>query len=62
MRQGVDTVKPDVHVRRFAEDAVGRALTDAEVVEGVERAAVQLGLTALEFDWRIWEWSRKETG
>ena len=62
MRQGVDTVKPDVHVRRFAEDAVGRALTDAEVVEGVERAAVQLGLTALEFDWRIWEWSLKETG
>lgn len=24
MRQGVDTVKPDVHVRRFAERAVGR--------------------------------------
>ena len=60
MRQGVDTVKPDVHVRRFAEKAVGRSLTDAEVVEGVERAAANLGLTALEFDWRIWEWSRSQ--
>jgi len=28
MRQGVDTVKPDVHVRRFAEAAVGRKLND----------------------------------
>lgn len=61
MRQGVDTVKPDVHVRRFAEEAVGRPLTDAEVVESVESAAASLGLTALEFDWRIWEWSRAQT-
>jgi hypothetical protein len=38
MRQGVDTVKPDVHVRRFAEAAVGRPLSDAEVVEVVTRA------------------------
>jgi hypothetical protein len=30
MRQGVDTVKPDVHVRRFAEAAVGRKLNDQE--------------------------------
>ena len=60
MRQGVDTVKPDVHVRRFAEKAVERPLNDNEVVEGVERAAADLGLTALEFDWRIWEWSRTQ--
>lgn len=35
MRQGVDTVKPDVHVRRFAENAVGRGLTDQDVVDVV---------------------------
>ena len=58
MRQGVDTVKPDVHVRRFAEGAVGRALTDEEVVEAVTRAAHELGLKAYELDWRIWEASR----
>jgi hypothetical protein len=31
MRQGVDTVKPDAHVRRYAEAAVGRPLSDADV-------------------------------
>ena len=60
MRQGVDTVKPDVHVRRFAERAVGRPLSDTDLVDAVERAAVSLDLTALEFDWRIWEWSREQ--
>ena len=42
MRQGVDTVKPDVHVRRFAEAAVGRSLSEADI-------------KAFELDWRIWE-------
>ena len=55
MRQGVETVKPDVHVRRFAESAVGRSLTDQEVVEVVTRAAEVLGVKAYELDWRIWE-------
>ena len=58
MRQGVDTVKPDVHVRRFAERAVGRALSDTEVVEVVTAAAHRLGMKAYELDWAIWEASR----
>jgi hypothetical protein len=58
MRQGVDTVKPDVHVRRFAEAATGRSLNDADVVEVVSRAARVLGIKAYELDWRIWETSR----
>jgi hypothetical protein len=58
MRQGVDTVKPDVHVRRYAEAAVGRRLSDADVVEVVSRAARVLGIKAYELDWRIWEASR----
>jgi hypothetical protein len=58
MRQGVDTVKPDVHVRRFAEAAVGRRLNDVEVVELVSEAAKHVGLRAMELDWRIWEASR----
>ena len=59
MRQGVDTVKPDVHVRRFAESAVGRPLNDAEVIEVVSRAAKRLGIRAYELDWRIWEASQE---
>lgn len=58
MRQGVDTVKPDVHVRRYAEAAVGRSLSDADVVELVTRAARVLDIKAFELDWRIWEASR----
>ena len=58
MRQGVDTVKPDVHVRRFAEGAVGRPLNDREVVDVVVAAAHQLGRKAYELDWAIWEASR----
>ena len=59
MRQGVDTVKPDVHVRRFAESAVGRPLGDSEVIEVVSRAAKRLGIKAYELDWRIWEASQE---
>jgi hypothetical protein len=58
MRQGVDTVKPDLHVRRFAEGAVGRGLSDWEVVEVTTEAAKRLGIKAIELDWRIWEASR----
>ena len=58
MRQGVDTVKPDVHVRRFAEEAVGRPLGDEDVIDLVVKAAHELGLKAYELDWAIWEASR----
>jgi hypothetical protein len=55
MRQGVDTIKPDVHVRRFAEAAVGRPLGDQDLIDVVCQAAQRLGIKAYEFDWRIWE-------
>jgi hypothetical protein len=58
MRQGVDTVKPDVHVRRFAEAAVGRKLNDQDVIELTTRAAATIGIKAFELDWRVWEASR----
>ena len=58
MRQGVDTVKPDVHVRRFAERAVRRPLSDTEVVDVVTAAAHKLAKKAYELDWAIWEASR----
>jgi hypothetical protein len=58
MRQGVDTVKPDVHVRRFAEAAVGRRLNDQDVIELTTQAAARIGIKAFELDWRIWEAAR----
>jgi len=58
MRQGVDTVKPDVHLRRFAEAVVGRTLNDNDVIELTSRAATRIGVKAFELDWRICEASR----
>ena len=55
MRQRVDTVKPDVHVRRFAEAALARPLTDGNVVDVVTRAAERLQIKAYEPHWRIRE-------
>lgn len=58
MRQGVETVKPDVHLRRFAERAVERTLSDQEVIDLVTQAAGALGMKAHELDWGIWEHER----
>ena len=59
MRQGVETAKPDGHVRRFVEKSTGNSnLNDAEVVAIVEEAALRLEIRADQLDWAIWEASR----
>lgn len=55
MRQGVETVKPDVHLRHFIDSIIGHSFTDYELVDVLEKVAKQLGLKAYELDWRIWE-------
>jgi hypothetical protein len=62
IRQGVDTVKPDTHVTRFVEAAIGRRPPAAEVITLVEDAARRLKLPAAELDWRIWEHQRQQSG
>jgi hypothetical protein len=51
----VDTVKPDVHLRRFVEDVVGHPVTDGELVRAVTQAARRLGRSPRELDAAIWE-------
>ncbi len=58
MRQGVATIKPDVHVRRFVESIIHRSPTDDELVQALEEVATGLGLKAYELDWRIWEYQK----
>ncbi len=58
MRQGVDTVRLDVHVHRFAARVAGRPLRDADVVTAIEAAARRLGRPAHRLDWAIWEAGR----
>lgn len=60
MRLGVETVKPDVHLRRFVEDALGRTVSDDDIVTVVCAAARELGLRTFELDWSIWEYQRGE--
>lgn len=55
MRQGVETIKPDIWVHRFVKQAIGRDMNDQETVNIVEAAAKTLNLKAYELDWRIWE-------
>jgi hypothetical protein len=54
MRHGVDTVKPDVHVRRFVAAALGRPVSEEDCVEVVVRAAGALGVAPSQLDQAIW--------
>lgn len=60
MRQGVETIKPDIHVHRFIESVVGRNMPDGDLVATLEEVASKLGLKAYELDWRIWEHQRSQ--
>jgi hypothetical protein len=55
MRLGVDTVKPDVRVRRFVEGVLGHPVNDAELVRAVTEAAHRLGRPARDLDGAIRE-------
>jgi hypothetical protein len=61
MRLGVETVKPDVHLRRFVENTLGRRVSEEDIVEVVCAAARELDLRSYELDWSIWEHQRTAT-
>lgn len=58
MRLGVETVKPDVHLHRFVESAVGHPVTDDELIRALETVAQRTGRPAARLDWAIWEHQR----
>jgi len=58
MRQGVETVKPDVHVHRFVAAVLGRRVSDKDAVEVVTAAAERLDRSPIRLDWAIWEAGR----
>jgi len=62
IRQGVETVKPDVHLHGFVAHVLGKQLSDAELVDALTRAATALGLKAYELDFAIWEYQRGKPG
>ncbi len=62
MRLGVESVKPDTHVKRYLDKLAGRPFTDAQAVGILCRAAKELKMKAYELDWRIWEYARAKQG
>jgi hypothetical protein len=58
MRQGIETVKPDVHLIHFVRSIVHHGFTESELVNVLERIARELGLRAYELDWKIWEYEK----
>jgi hypothetical protein len=60
MRSGVESAKPDVHTRRFVEEALGRRVSDDEIVQAISEAAERLGWSTRELDWSIWEHERSQ--
>lgn len=55
MRLGTDTVKPDIWLRRFAEETVGHRISDTELIRAFTEAAHRAGKSARELDAAIWE-------
>lgn len=62
MRLGVESVKPDTHVKRYLRELTGRSFTDADAVMVLCRAAKELKIKAFELDWRVWEYARGKAG
>lgn len=51
----VDTVKPDVHIKRAILEGTGMKLPDKKVVSFIESTAKIMGKSALELDHAIWK-------
>jgi hypothetical protein len=61
MRQGENTIKPDVHVLRFTARVIGRRASDNDVVAALIQIAQQLDLKAYALDSAIWEHERRDS-
>ena len=56
---GANTTKPDMHIRRFVADCLGRPITDSRALELLERAAPEAGISLRDFDTTVWERSAR---
>jgi len=52
---GVDSVKPDVHIKRSIFEGIGEKMSDKKTVLFIEKAAEKMGLTATALDHAIWK-------
>jgi hypothetical protein len=52
---GADTIKPDVHILRYLQDAIGHPVAEGPAVYLIERVAGLMGASARGIDRAIWE-------
>jgi hypothetical protein len=57
---GANTVKPDIHIRRYVEACVGHSVSEIRALELLERAAEHLQIRAVDLDTTIWERAARE--
>jgi hypothetical protein len=65
LRLGLETVKPDVHVRNFVRNVIGRAVPDREIVTALTAIAHRLPSQerrAYRLDAAIWHWQQQGRG
>ncbi len=62
IRVGVETIKPDVHIKRFVSGVIGSVPNDEAVVCLLNAVSREIGRKAHELDWSIWEYQRGGAG
>jgi hypothetical protein len=55
MLLGIQTTKPDVHIKRFVSGVIGRPVNSIVALSLLEQAAAQAGLPLREVDGAIWQ-------
>jgi hypothetical protein len=60
MLLGVQTTKPDIHIRRYVSGVIGRAVTDVNALALLEQAAERLKLPLRSLDYAIWSESARK--
>ena len=59
---GAQTIKPDVHIRRFVSGAVGRNVSDVAALDLMEAAGKKLGWSASQLDSAVWNLGARTNG
>lgn len=53
---GVDTVKPDIHIKKSIYEGIGKKMSEKETVLFIEKVAHKMNITATALDYAIWEY------
>ena len=52
---GVDSIKPDVHIKKSIFEGIGEKMSDKKTVSFIEKIAKEMGISATALDYAIWK-------